>query len=142
MTILDQLKARSAGYLGKMIISDKEMSEAQAEGMKLHGVRAAPVEDLRYIEGLLDLPYGFVKSFFCIPDSASSVCSCGREPSPADIVAYALRKNIHSKQVIRDAVIGLENIFEPSEGGREAPCLKCGSIIRLSGYWTHRYYYV
>jgi len=70
------------------------------------------------------------------------VSACGREPNAADIVDYALRQNIHSRQTVRDAIAGLQCIFEVARDGREAPCLRCARPITLRGYWRQEYMYV
>jgi len=51
-----------------------------------------------------------------------------------DIVVTAQKRNIHGKDVMRDALIGLENIFEIAESGREAMCLSCGRLFMVARY--------
>ena len=70
------------------------------------------------------------------------VSACGREPNAADIVAYALRQNLHPRQTVRDAIVGLQCIFEVARDGREAPCLRCARPITFGGYWRQKYMYV
>jgi hypothetical protein len=141
MAELDALRSESQTYLGKMVISPERMERVRAEFRQLPGLRATPESDLRYIEGLLDLPHGTVKHFYCIPDASSATCACGREPNAAEVIAHALRNGVHSRQIVRDAVIGVQPIFERSDGGREAACLRCSRRIKLLGYLGEDYIY-
>jgi len=143
MSEIEQLRNEASAYMHKMVISRERMDRALAEASGWQGVRETPPADLRFIEGIADLPYESVKFFRCIPDPKSAVCQCGREPNAADIVAYALRQNIHSRQIVRDAIAGLQCIFEAAQGGgREAPCLRCSRRIIMRGYWRQEYFYV
>jgi hypothetical protein len=142
MSEIEQLRNEASAYLHKMVIPRARMDRALAEANALQGVRETPPADLRFIEGIADLPYESVTFFRCIPDAQSIVCKCGREPNAADIVAHALRQNIHSRQTVRDAIAGLQCIFEAAQGGRQAPCLRCARPITLRGYWRQEYMYV
>jgi hypothetical protein len=142
MSEIEQLKNEASAYMHKMIISRARMDRALAEASGWQGVRETPPADLRFIEGIADLPYESVTFFHCIPHPQSITCQCGREPNAADIVAYALRQNIHSRQTVRDATAGLQCIFEVSRGGREAPCLRCSRRIMMLAYWRQEYFYV
>jgi hypothetical protein len=142
MSEIEQLRNEASAYMHKMVIPRARMDRALAEANRLPGVRETPPADLRFIEGIADLPYESVTFFHCIPDAKSIVCPCGREPNAADIVAYALRQNLHSRQTVRDAIAGLQCIFEVARGGREAPCLRCARRIMLHGYWRQEYMYV
>ncbi|HUJ46428.1 MAG TPA: hypothetical protein VLV55_04795 [Rhizomicrobium sp.] len=142
MSEIEQLRNEAPAYLHKMIIPRDRMDRAVAEANAMPGVRHTPPADLRFIEGIADLPYESVTFFHCIPDAQSVVCKCGREPNAADIVAYALRQNLHSRQTVRDAIIGVQCIFEAAQNGRQAPCLRCARRIMLSGYWRQEYMYV
>ena len=141
MTEIELLRSEASAYLHKMILPRARMDRAVAEANALPGVRKTPPADLRFIEGIADLPYESVTFFHCIPDAQSITCKCGREPNAADIVAHALRQNIHSRQTIRDAIAGLQCIFEPAQGGRQAPCLRCARPITMRGYWRQEYLY-
>jgi hypothetical protein len=105
------------------------------------GVVDTPADELRYIEGLLNLPLGHIDHFKIIPAKGSERCACGRTPSALDVVHTALRKRIHDKEIIRDALIGFSNLVELSENGRTAECFNCGRLIVSRSYWTHRYLY-
>jgi hypothetical protein len=141
MSELEGLRREAQEYLGKMVISPERMARVQDEVRRLPGLRATPDSDLRYIEGLLDIPHGSVKFFYFIPDAKSVTCRCGREPNAAEVIAHAIRKGIHPRQVVRDAVLDIEPIFEPSDGGRKAPCLRCSRLITLETYLGQSYIY-
>jgi hypothetical protein len=134
-------KAESKNYAGKMVIDDARMWRVREEVSSNKNLRSTPDGDLRFIEGLLDIPYGHIREFSCVPDAASQTCVCGRQPNAADVVAFAVRRNIHARQTIRDALLGLENIYEPSADGREAACLKCSHKIRMMIYFGQNYVY-
>jgi len=51
--------------------------------------------ELRYIEGLFNLPLGHLGGFYMIPRRGYEKCKCGRTPSALDVVYFALTKHIH-----------------------------------------------
>jgi hypothetical protein len=105
------------------------------------GIVDTPTEELRYIEGLLNLPLGYVGQFRVVPAEGHEQCVCGRTPSALDIIYTALRKRIHDKELMRDTLIGFSNIIELSENGRTAECFNCSRLISSRSYWTRRYMY-
>jgi hypothetical protein len=100
-----------------------------------------PEPELRYIEGLLSLPFGFFEQFSVIPAEGAEQCACGRVPSALDLVVTALKKRIHDRELIRDTLIGFAPLFEFADDGRRADCITCGRQIVFGGYWTRRYMY-
>ena len=132
---------RRQGFEQKAVISDQEMALAKKSFDSEEGVVDTPADELRYIEGLLNLPLGHIDQFKIIPEKGSERCACGRTPSALDVVHTALRKRIHDKEIIRDALIGFSNLVELSENGRAADCFNCGRLIVSRSYWTHRYLY-
>src|SRR5580765_6592541 len=119
----DGLRAR--GFETKAIVSDEEMAAATEAFHGEEGVIDTPAEELRYIEGLLSLPMGYVERFSIIPASGYSRCACGRVPSALDLVATALRRRIHDREMVRETVLGLTNLVELADGGRAAECFSC-----------------
>jgi len=134
-------KLRKDGYEKKAHLSDDEM------GMLLQLLnkdkRALDTSDieLRYIEGLLHLPLGYINSFRVIPKPGFEKCNCGRSPSALDIVHYAYSRQLHNRELIRDTIIGFSNIFEFSDDGRIGECISCGRPVTMFSYWTNGYAY-
>lgn len=129
------------GFDKKAVLSDDDMTRVgkilDQDGRNI----ATPGEELRYIEGLLRLPMGYLHSFRIIPKFGHERCKCGRVPSALDIVYHAFCKRIHEWELIRDTLIGFSNIFEIAEEGRTAECYRCGRPVILSSYYTRRYMY-
>ena len=105
---------RQKGFEKKAVISDEEMEMASRAFADEEGVLDTPAEELRYIEGLLNLPLGFIDQFKIIPAAGYERCACGRTPSALDITSTALKKQIHDKETIRDP----DRIFEPCGASR------------------------
>ncbi len=103
--------------------------------------RETPQNELRYIEGLFGLPLGHIESFKVIPAEGYEQCRCGRTPSALDIVHFALTHHVHSRDLIRDTLLGLQNIFELSDAGREGECYQCGRRVAFEGYYKKGYAY-
>lgn len=135
----DRLRAR--GFETKAIVSDEEMAAATKAFHGEKGVLETPAEELRYIEGLLNLPMGHIERFNIIPAAGHDRCVCGRVPSALDLVATALRRRIHDRETVRETVLGLTNLVELAEGGRAAECFSCGRQMVSSSYWTNAYMY-
>ncbi len=133
-------KFREKGFTQKAIISDKEMTEAIKILNAQKGVVTTPDKELRYIEGLFDLPLGYLHEFNVIPAKGKK-CICGRTPNALDIVYTALKKQIHDKSLIRDTLIGFNNLIEFAESGRTGECFHCGKPVVMASYWTNRYMY-
>jgi hypothetical protein len=102
--------------------------------------RPTPPEELRYMEGLLDLPLGFMEEFGYIPANGYEVCECGRTPSALDVVHTALKQNIHSKTLVRDTILGSDNVFEMADSGRHAACISCSNQFVTEVYNHKRNY--
>ncbi|MGW1463685.1 hypothetical protein ACWCPT_04920 [Streptomyces sp. NPDC002308] len=140
---LEELKARyrDSGARSGIKLDDVEMREALSLLPHEGPVVETPPEELRYIEGLLRLPLGSVVAFSMIPASGRPECPCGRTPTPLDIVAHAVSHQVHAEQLLRDTVIGVHNVFEFADGGRTAPCHRCGREFTARSYWTYEYMY-
>jgi hypothetical protein len=134
-------RLRRQGFEQKAVISDQEMALASESFDSEEGVTDTPTDELRYIEGLLDLPLGHIDHFKIILAKGSERCACGRTPSALDVVYTALKKRIHDRDIMRDALIGFSNLIELSENGRVAECFNCGRLIVSRSYWTSRYMY-
>ena len=50
-------------------------------------------------------------------------------------MSFSLKRRIHDKELIRDALLGLSNLFEISEGGRDAECYACGRALTFAIYY-------
>jgi hypothetical protein len=135
----ERLKAR--GFEAKAIVSDEEMAIASEAFHREEGILDTPDDELRYIEGLLNLPLGHLERFSIIPAEGYARCACGRVPSALDLVATALRRRIHDRDLVRETLLGLTNMVELSEGGRAGECFACGRRMLSSSYWTHAYMY-
>jgi hypothetical protein len=129
------------GFTQKAIVSDEQMAEL-IEAFNSHvGVISTPADELRYIEGLAELPLGFLSEFKVIPAPGYEKCACGRIPSALEIVNVALKRKIHDKSLIRDTLIGFENLLEIAQSGRQGECVSCGRVVVMRSYWTHGYMY-
>ena len=140
---LDELKSAVSkeGFLHKAILSDADYAKADALLRAHPDVIDTPSGELRYIEGLLELPYGFINEFKVVPAPQYKKCNCGRTPSALEVISYAGRRNVHSKSTIRDTLIGFHNVYEPSNGAREADCIVCGRRVQILMYFRHGYPY-
>ena len=134
-------RLRDRGFEAKAIVSDEEMAAATEAFHGEEGILDTPAEELRYIEGLLNLPMDHIKRFSIIPAAGYARCACGRGPSALDLVATALRQRIHDRDTVRETLLGLTNLVELAEGGRTAECFSCGRRTVSSSYWTHQYMY-
>lgn len=139
---LEECKAqlKQKGFAGKVLLSDQDMAALLALVTADPRYKLTPADDLRYMEGLLELPKGFVREFGFVPAADSETCTCGREPNALDLVHTALQEGVHSRQLVRDAIIGLSNIFEMADGGRKGSCIACGRSFVLERYTRHRPY--
>lgn len=59
--LLDQLK--KDGFTQTAIVSTEQMARLAAAFNAHKGVVATPRDELRYIEGLTQLPFGYIKEF-------------------------------------------------------------------------------
>jgi hypothetical protein len=134
-------RLRADGFEARAIVSDEEMATATEAFHREEGILDTPAEELRYIEGLLNLPMGHIERFSIVPAAGHGRCVCGRVPSALDLVATALRRRIHDRDVVRDTLLGLANLVELADGGRAADCFSCGRAMLSSSYWTHGYMY-
>lgn len=132
---------RKSGARTGIKLDDYEMQQAMSL-LPLEGtIVATPPAELRYIEGLLRLPIGTVREFSAIPASGQSQCGCGRTTNALDIVAHAVNHRLHDESFLRDALIGVHNVFEFADEGRTAPCHQCGREFTARSYWTNAYMY-
>lgn len=134
---LDELKAKCKqdGFEGKAVLSDVDMAKAIRLVAEDPCVVTTPDEGLRYLEGLLELPFGHIRDFRVVPADGQQKCACGRTHTALDVVHHALSKNVHDKKLIRDTMIGFSNVFEAAgPGGRGAECYACGRTWRASRY--------
>ena len=134
-------RLRARGFETRAIVSDEEMAAATKAFHAEEGVLDTPAEELRYIEGLLNLPMGHIQRFSIIPAPGHARCSCGRLPSALDLVTTALRRRIHDRDTVRETVLGMTNLVELAAGGRQADCFSCGRRMLSSSYWTNAYMY-
>jgi hypothetical protein len=132
---------REEGFRHKAMVSDEEMEVAYGLLNSLPVAQNTSGEELRYIEGLLHLPLQHLEYFRVIPEEGYSTCACGRVPSALDLVDTALRQRIHSRNLIRDTLIGFSNVIELSDDGRVADCIRCGRAVAMRIYYTRRYMY-
>jgi hypothetical protein len=100
-----------------------------------------PPDELRFIEGRLDLPMGHLDYFRITTADGRTACECGRTTTALDIVSTALVRRTHPYSLMRDALIGLRNTIEFAEKGRQGECYVCGRAVLASSYWTHSYLY-
>ena len=125
----------------KLVLSEEDMVRLIEQLDKDKRAIDTPQEELRYIEGLFNLPLGFIESFKVIPEPGLEQCECGRVPNALDIVYSAFSKQIHSRELIRDTLIGVTNVFEVAKDGRTGECLSCGRSIVMFSYWKKGYMY-
>jgi hypothetical protein len=125
---------RQRGFGTKAILSDQAMRALSKLVTDDPAYRKTPRAELGYMEGLLDLPLGHIAEFGFVPAKGSEQCACGRTPTALDIVVTALRQGIHERGLIRDTIIGLENVFEMADGGRTGACISCGRAVVMAVY--------
>lgn len=128
------------GYSAKVMLDGPAMDRVTTLVTADKHYQLTPPEELRYIEGLLDLPLGFLKEFGFIPSDETQTCVCGRTPSALDVVHTALSQGIHAKSLIRDTLIGPHHIFEMSATGRDFACASCGNRLVMKVYSSKRKY--
>ena len=92
------------------------------------------------MEGLLDLPLGFMTEFGYIPVDGYELCECGRTPTALDVVQTALKQGIHSRALVRDTILGPANVFELADFGRQAECISCARQFIVEVYHYLRNY--
>ena len=129
------------GFSQKAIVTDEQMGKLIEAFDKQNGVISTPSDELRYIEGLVELPFSYLSEFKVIPAPGHEKCACGRIPSALEIVNTAVKRKIHDKSLIRDTLIGFENLLEIAQNGRQGECVSCGRAIIMGGYRTRRYMY-
>ena len=132
---------KRAGFAQKAILSDEEMERAGNLIRQDPRAIETPVEELRYIEGLANLPLGSITSFLVIPRRGHEKCACGRTPSALDVVSYAFARQIHGRELMRDALLGVTNIFEMSDDGRTTQCITCARPVVFETYYKKEYIY-
>ena len=141
---INALKAhlRSQGYATKVVLDDDAMEKVGALVTADQRYQQTPPGELRYMEGLLDLPLGFIDEFGFIPAAGHETCICGRIPSALDVVLTALKQGIHSKVLVRDTILGAENVFEMADSGRKFACISCANEHLMAVYhWRGSYMY-
>ena len=129
------------GFTQKAVVSDEQMAKLIDAFNSQVGVISTPADELRYIEGLVELPLGYLSEFKVIPAPGYEKCKCGRIPSALEIVNSALKQRIHDKSLIRDTLIGFENLLEIARSGRQGECISCGRTVVMRSYYTHGYMY-
>lgn len=137
--IMTQLQNR--GFKQKAIVSDDEMKQMCVAFDAQKGVVSTPEAELRYIEGLMDLPIGYIPEFKVLPAEGHEKCECGRVPSALDLVSTALKHKIHDKSLMRDTFIGFHNLVEMAQTGRAGECIACGRPTLFAGYRKQDYMY-
>ena len=138
-SLLGQLK--KDGFAQKAIVSHELMAELCAAFDLQKGVIDTAAEELRYIEGLAELPFRYLTEFKILPAPGRGKCTCGRTPSALEIVSTALRRKVHDKSLIRDTLIGFENLVEIAQAGRIGECVACGRPIPIAAYRKKDYMY-
>jgi hypothetical protein len=131
---------QSNGHTTKAVLDDATMDRVGALVTADKRYTLTPPDELRYLEGLLELPLGQLKEFGIIPAAGHETCWCGRIPTALDVVVTALRQGIHGKPLIRDTFIGMQNVFEMAEKGRDAACISCGRLVTAAVYHYKRSY--
>lgn len=140
---IDDMKQeiRGRGFTTKAFVDDEAFGRITNLLDEQPGRVDTPPEELRFIEGRLDLPMGHLGYFRITTPEGRTVCECGRTTTALDIVSTALAHRIHPHALMRDALIGFRNTLELAEEGRQGECYDCGRAVLASVYWTHRYMY-
>jgi hypothetical protein len=128
------------GYTTKIILDDAAMERISNIVTSGSRYRLTPPEELRYLEGLLNLPLYFMTEFGFIPANGYELCECGRTPTALDVVQTALKEGIHSKALVRNTILGRENVFELADAGRQAECISCARQFIVEIYHHKRNY--
>lgn len=131
---------QTKGYNTKVILDDAAMERVSRLVTTDERYQLTAQDELRYIEGLLDLPLGFLNEFGFIPSDESHICVCGRTPSALDVVHTALSQGIHAKALIRDTFLGPQHIFEMAAAGRDFACMSCGNHLVMKAYTSKSKY--
>jgi hypothetical protein len=119
---------QAKGYNAKVILDDSAMERVSRLVTTDERYQLTAQDALQYIEGLLDLPLGFMNELGFIPSDESHICVCGRTPSALDVGHTALSQGIHAKPSIRDTFLGPQHIFG------------CGTAALFAGSAaSHRY---
>lgn len=141
---ISELKAylQTKGYTTKVILDEAAIERVSSLVTADERYQLTPPDELRYMEGILDLPLGIMEEFGFIPSDESRTCVCGRKPSALDVVHTALAQGIHGKSLIRDTILGPGKIFEMASDGRDFACLSCGNRMTMKVYhYKRRYLY-
>src|SRR5712692_4849735 len=102
---------RQAGFDRKSLLTDDQMAKLQKLLASNAGTTDTSAEEIRYIEGLVRLPFGHLPFFRVIPGDGA-VCACGRRTTALDLVAHALNRQVHDRELVRETLLGLANTFE------------------------------
>jgi hypothetical protein len=139
---LEDLKTQliASGFEHRAHLSDDDMNRAHELIEQDPGLIRTPEQELRYIEGMLGLPFGYITNFNVVAAPGYEKCSCGRVPSALEVVYFACTKQVHTKDLIRDTIISLKNTFEIATTGRAAECIQCGRKVVLEHYHMRRGY--
>ena len=129
------------GFRTKAFLSDERMAEVHQTLDESPKIADTPPDELRYIEGVMRLPMGHLDFFRITTLKDHAMCACGRETTALDIIETAVRREIHSFDMMRDTLIGFRNIFEFATDGRVAICYRCGRDVVAFSYWTNKYAY-
>lgn len=136
-----KLEMRGRGFATKAFVDDELFArivgllDDQPERID------TPPDELRFIEGRLDLPMGHLEHFRITAADGRTTCDCGRTTTALDIVSTALVNRTHPFDLMRDALLGFRNILEFADKGRQGDCYACGRAVLASSYWTHGYMY-
>jgi hypothetical protein len=132
---------RERGYTIKALVDDDEFRRVVRLLDEQPDVTDTPSEELRFIEGRLDLPMGHLDHFRITTTNGRGGCECGRVTTALDIVTTALVRQTHQYGLIRGALIGLRNTLEFADNGRQGECYACGRPVVAFSYWTNGYAY-
>jgi hypothetical protein len=131
----------SSGYKTKAYVEEAKLARLTSALRANPDSISTPPEELRYMEGIIGLPLNHFEFFCVIPKDGDGHCSCGRRMSVLDITMHAIRAGIHSREMMRDALSGAQNIFEIAQDGRKGECLSCGRPVETASYFGKSYIY-
>lgn len=99
-----------------------------------------PKEETTYMEGLLGLRLSSLDGTkFVAIHAGEKECLCGRENNFLDVVATAVKRQIHPVSQIRETLTVGQRIFEMADdNGRHYECINCGRARTMRGYSTCR----